>query len=107
MFISRPMLTFAQPYKVYNSKHLPAVSSYMGGLVFHVKAVLGLRQEAALAVIANGGEKCSPVPKSVVLMRGLLVGCLDFISGVLPVPWCLHMQVKPKTPLTFEMRKGI
>lgn len=29
--ISRPMLTFAQPHKVYNSKHLTAVSSYMGG----------------------------------------------------------------------------
>lgn len=68
MFISRSMLTFAQPHKVYNSKHLPALSSYMGGLVFCVKAALGLSQEAVLAVSANGGERRSPVPKPIVLM---------------------------------------
>lgn len=61
-FISRPMLTFAQPHKAYNSKHLPAVSSYMGGLVLHVKAVLGLSQDAAPAVSANGEERGFPVP---------------------------------------------
>lgn len=68
LYVFRPMLTFAQPHKVYNSKHLPAVSSYIGGLVFHVKAVLGLSQEAALAVSVNGGERGFPVPKPVVIM---------------------------------------
>lgn len=66
--ISRPMLTFAQPHKLYNSKHLTAFSSYMGGLVFHVKAFLDSSQEAALAISANGGGRGFPVPKPVVLV---------------------------------------
>lgn len=40
----------------------------MGGLVFCVKAALGLSQEAVLALSANGGERRSPVPKPIVLM---------------------------------------